>query len=130
MRLRRGSLRRTLGRLWGRRGGRSLPRRHAFAPRRALVSEVVRHRERRGMVSHFALREQSTSLNVWTLCDDYGEEDYEAMDDDVHRNAAYTRAFASISPCATRWLEIGCGASATCARPTRTAISARATPAA
>lgn len=85
------------------------------APRR-LVTQLLDRRRSLSLPSHSAPLAQSESLDVWTLCDDYGEQDYESMDDDVHRNAAYTRAFAAVSPRRDRWLEIGCGASATLTR--------------
>jgi hypothetical protein len=84
-----------------------------------LARRVLRHRERRGLPSTTApppKAQEEQGLNVWTLCDDYGGEDYGAMDDDVHRNAAYSRAFEAVGPHQNRWLEIGCGASATLTR--------------
>jgi hypothetical protein len=90
---------------------------------RRLVIELLNRRHSLALPSHsapLALQPASESsqppLNVWTLCNDYGEQDYASMDDDVHRNAAYMRAFAAVSPRHTRWLEIGCGASATLTR--------------
>ena len=93
------------------------------APRR-LVAALLEHRRSLALPSHsapLALQPSAASsasqpIDVWTLCDDYGEEDYDSMDNDVHRNAAYTRAFTAVSPRRTRWLEIGCGASATLTR--------------
>jgi len=87
------------------------PRRRA-PPSRHLVAKLLEWRDRRGLITHCALPEQKERPDVWTLCEDYGDDDYDAMDEDEDRNAAYSRAFAAVSPTHKRWLEIGCGASA------------------
>ena len=95
---------------------RTLLPRLRSTPRR-LVAGLLRWRARRGLESICALAVQKDRLNVWTLCNDYCDDDYDAMDDDANRNAAYQRAFdaAAQSGC-TEFLEIGCGASATLTR--------------
>jgi len=78
---------------------------------RQLVTALLRWRTRRGLESHVALVEQKDQLNVWTLCNDYGDADYDAMDDDANRNAAFSRAFEEAALGGRKaWLEIGCGA--------------------
>ena len=78
-----------------------------------LVSRLVRRREHLRLDTIVAPTDQPAEPDVWGLCDEYEPTDFEAMDDDHNRNAAYARAFAAVAPRRTRWLEIGCGASAT-----------------
>jgi hypothetical protein len=99
-------------------------------PPAKLVSKLLRLRERKGLDSFVAPEEQPEQTDVWGLCSEYVATDFDAMDDDVNRNAAYTRAFAAVPHGQTDWLEIGCGASATLTRlavrhgPARTHVTA------
>ena len=82
-------------------------------PRRHLLARLLEWRNRRGLATLCALPEQR---DAWALRDDNGNNDYDAMGEDAHQNAAYTRAFAAVSPSHKRWLEIGCGSSAVLTR--------------
>ena len=77
------------------------------------VRKLVRHREAQCLSIVVAPDEQPPSSDVWEMCQQYVEDDFDSMDDDFNRNAAYVRAFAAVPSALTRWLEIGCGASAT-----------------
>lgn len=78
-----------------------------------LLRHLLSHREKHRLNVLVAPEEQPEPTDVWGLCKDYEEEDFDAMDDDVSRNAAYVRAFQAVPSSQSRWLEIGCGASAT-----------------
>ena len=80
----------------------------------ALVSKLLHHRKLRHLPCTVATATQPAEpISVWGLCTAYDETHFDAMDEDFNRNAAYARAFAAVPGGLLRWLEIGCGASAT-----------------
>ena len=80
----------------------------------AQVRDLQRHREASSLSIVIAPEDQPPASDVWAMCDEgYADDDFDSMDDDFNRNAAYVRAFAAVPVGLTRWVEIGCGASAT-----------------
>ena len=78
-----------------------------------LVRKLLQHREAMRLYSTVAPEEQPPETSVWGLCEEYDEDHFDAMDEDFNRNSAYTRAFAAVPSTKTKWVEVGCGASAT-----------------
>ena len=81
-----------------------------------FVRSLLRRRRSLKLCSTVAPEKQPAQTDVWGLCEEYDEDMFHEMDTDVHRNAAYARAFAAVPVNQTRWLEIGCGAAATLTR--------------
>ena len=61
-----------------------------------LVRTLIIHRETRDLDCCVAPVEQPAQTDVWGLCSEYVEQDFDAMDDDHNRNAAYARAFSAV----------------------------------
>mgnify|MGYP004221363431 CR=1 FL=1 len=78
-----------------------------------LVRKLLQRREALRLYSTVAPEEQPPETSVWGLCEEYDSDHFDAMDEDFNRNSAYTRAFAAVPATKTKWLEVGCGASAT-----------------
>ena len=78
-----------------------------------LVRKLLQHREALRLYSTVAPEEQPPETSVWGLCEESDEDHFDAMDEDFNRNSAYTRAFAAVPATKTKWVEVGCGASAT-----------------
>jgi hypothetical protein len=85
----------------------------AVSDAQELVRKLLEHREALRLYSTVAPEVQPPETSVWGLCEEYDEDHFDAMDEDFNRNAAYTRAFAAVPARMTKWLEVGCGASAT-----------------
>ena len=79
----------------------------------SFIRSLLRRRETLTLCSTVAAEKQPAETDVWGLCQEYEEEMFDSMDDDINRNAAYARAFAAVPTSQLRWLEIGCGAAAT-----------------
>ena len=100
----------------------ALPDTGYYALQRRLVSpasfvrSLLRRRESLSLCSTVAAEKQPALTDVWGLCEEYDEDMFDSMDDDINRNAAYARAFAAVPTSQPRWLEIGCGAAATLTR--------------
>lgn len=82
----------------------------------SFIRSLLRRRETLSLPSTVAAEKQPAETDVWGLCQEYEEEMFDSMDDDINRNAAYARAFAAVPSTQLRWLEIGCGAAATLTR--------------
>ena len=91
----------------------SRKRKRALVGPADLVAELVSRRARLPVDCLVAPEEQPAAADVWELCQGYCDDEFEEMDDDFNRNAAYVRAFEAVPTNQTRWLEIGCGAAAT-----------------
>ena len=82
-----------------------------------LARKIIKWRSQYRL--HTVIVKQNSTLppaDPYTLCEAYDEEGYAAMDDDINRNNAFLRAIDKLSAFShhqSRWLEIGCGASAT-----------------